>query len=227
MNLSKRLQVVASKIKKGSKVADIGTDHAYLPIYIINKSICKRVIATEVRRGPYERALENIKKACLDDFIELRLGSGLKPIEPNETDIAVIAGMGGETILNILAESKRTADSLERLILQPMTNQANLRKYLLTAGYTIFDEDVAIENNKFYEVLVARKSKVEFFDDIDITIGPVLRYKRTLEIQKYLEYRMRVLTDIVESLKEKNTETSCKAVEKHERLLKIITEVLK
>ncbi|MGI6425444.1 MAG: tRNA (adenine(22)-N(1))-methyltransferase, partial [Tepidanaerobacteraceae bacterium] len=181
----------------------------------------------EVRRGPYERALENIKKAFLDDFIELRLGSGLKPIEPHEADIAVIAGMGGETILDILAESKKTAYSLERIILQPMTNQADLRKYLLTAGYTIFDEDVAIENNKFYEVLVAGKSKVKSFDDIDINIGPVLRYKRTLEIQKYLEYRMRVLTDIVEGLKEKNTETSRKAVEKHERLLKFITEVLK
>ena len=135
--------------------------------------------------------------------------------------------MGGETILNILAESKRTADSLERLILQPMTNQANLRKYLLTAGYTIFDEDVAIENNKFYEVLVAGKSKVKSFDDIDINIGPVLRYKRTLEIQKYLEYRMRGINRYSRELKEKNTETSCKAVEKHERLLKFITEVLK
>jgi len=200
MKLGNRLQLIASKIEKGSTVVDIGTDHAHLPIYLVNKGLSKKVIATEILSGPFEKAWKNIKKFGCQNYIDLRLGSGLKPIKPGEGDIAVIAGMGAINIVQIISESRETADSFKKLILQPMRNQAKLREFLLTAGYQIIDEDVTMEANKFYEVIVAKKGIRKAFDEIDILVGPVLRNKKSSVIYEYINYRIRKLENIIRGL---------------------------
>jgi tRNA (adenine22-N1)-methyltransferase len=227
MKLGNRLQLLASKIPKSSTVIDIGTDHAYLPIFLIKKGISQRVIATEILHGPYERAQENIKKAGLQDFIELRLGSGFKTVKPGEGDVAVVAGMGAMTIINIINESMEAADSFKRLIFQPMRNRAQLRKYLFTTGYLIIDEDVALEDKKFYEIIVAKKAHLVPFDEIDIIVGPVLRYKKTPVVLEYINYRMNILQNLIEGLKTSNSEAGRRAVLKHEKQLKALREVIK
>jgi tRNA (adenine22-N1)-methyltransferase len=229
MKLGKRLKLIASKISKNFTIVDIGTDHAYLPIYLISKGITKRVIATEILPGPYNKAQENIKKAGLQDFIELRLGSGLKPVRPKEGNIAVIAGMGAMTIINILNESKETAYSFKKLIFQPMRNRAELRKYLLTTGYEIIDEDVAVEDKKYYEIIVARKTQalLDSFDEIDVIVGPVLRKKRTPVVVEYIQHRMTILQNLIKSLNASNSEAGRRALIKHENHLKALREVLK
>lgn len=227
MKLGNRLQLIASKIQKNITVVDIGTDHAYLPIYLISEGISKEVIATEILPGPYKTARENINRARLQDFIDLRLGAGFEPVRPGEGGMAVIAGMGAMTIIDIINESRQTADSFKRLILQPMQNRAKLRKYLLTTGYHIIDEDVAVEDNKFYEIIVAKKARRVPFDEIDIMVGPILRYKRTPAVLEYMKYRMKILQNIIDGLKTSDSEAGRRAVLKHKKQLEALREVVK
>ncbi|NLZ51991.1 MAG: SAM-dependent methyltransferase [Thermoanaerobacteraceae bacterium] len=227
MKLGNRLQMIASKIEKGSTVVDIGTDHAYLPIYLVNEGISQKVIATEILSGPYEKARENIRKSGHQDFIDLRFGSGLKPIKPGEGDIAVAAGMGAISIINIIDESRETADSFKKIILQPMRNQAKLREYLFTIGYQIIDEDVAMEAKKFYEIIVAKRANLKRFDEIDILVGPVLRYKRISVVYEYINHRIRILQKVIESLKNTNSRAGKIALLECERQIKALKEAIK
>ena len=135
--------------------------------------------------------------------------------------------MGAMTIINIINESMEAADSFKRLIFQPMRNRAQLRKYLFTTGYLIIDEDVALEDKKFYEIIVAKKAHLVPFDEIDIIVGPVLRYKKTPVVLEYINYRMNILQNLIEGLKTSNSEAGRRAVLKHEKQLKALREVIK
>jgi len=219
--------MIVSKIEKGFTVVDVGTDHAYLPLYLVNQGISQKVIATEILSGPYEKAQENIIKSGHQDFIELRLGSGLKPIKPGEVDIAVVAGMGAITIINIIDESRETADSFKKLILQPMRNQAKLREYLFTIGYQIIDEDVAMEANKFYEIIVTQKSNLTSFDEIDILVGPRLRHKKTPVINEYINYRIKMLQRVIDDLKTANSRAGRRALLERKKQIQVLKEVIK
>ncbi|WP_422444171.1 tRNA (adenine(22)-N(1))-methyltransferase [Thermoanaerobacterium sp. DL9XJH110] len=226
MELGKRLQTVASLVPKGHVVADIGTDHAHLPIYLITKGISPKVIATEIRCGPYKKALENIKKAGLQKVIELRLGAGLKPISPGEARTAVISGMGGEAIIEIIKESREVALSLDFLILQPMRNQANLRRELFQMGFKIENENVIAEGKRFYEVLVARKACQGRYDEIDVVVGPVLRLQKNSTVTDYIKERISRLESLIELLKKMETEAGRAALEKYQKELNILREVI-
>ena len=115
--LDERLKTVAALVRPGSRVADIGTDHGYLPVYLVKEGICPRAIAADLRSGPLESARRHVTAAGLSDRIDLRLGDGLTPIEPQEVDDMIIAGMGGETIAGILAAADWVRQPRLRLIL--------------------------------------------------------------------------------------------------------------
>lgn len=227
MNPGNRLKLIASMMKKGDTVADIGTDHAYLPIYLTKEKISPKVIATELRQGPYEKALGNIQEAGLSEFIELRLGFGLRPIIPGEVDGAVIAGMGGYTISKILKDSPIIARTLKYLILQPMNNQPYIRKEIFDLGYKIVDEDVVKEENKYYEIIVVEIGASKNVDDVDILIGPCLRKKRNLHILEYLNHRKMKLEKIVDLLHRVDTNASRSTLVDYENKLEILREVIK
>lgn len=227
IDLNNRLLSIANMIPRGHVVADIGTDHAYLPIYLIQESISPRVIATEIRQGPYKRALINVRKAGLQDFIEVRCGPGLKVLYPGEAGTAVIAGMGGETIAGIIRESRPVADSLNLMVLQPMRNLANLRKNLFAMGFKIIDEDVAIEDSRYYVIMAVCRQPPGPFDDVDIAVGPVIRQKKTSGALAYVEHKIAVLEGLIEPLKTIETAPGQKALAQYERELKMWKEVLK
>jgi len=147
--ITPRLEMILRHIC-GKSCADIGTDHAYVPIKLYEAGI--KVIATDIMPGPLKIAAENVKKqnAC----VELRLGGGLSPIEKGEVDTVIIAGMGGEMIEKILSEDTEKAKGV-RLILQPMNSQKELREYLLNNGFKIMEEDLATEGFKVYNLIVA------------------------------------------------------------------------
>ena len=147
--ITPRLEMILKHIC-GNSCADIGTDHAYVPIKLSELGI--KVIATDIMPGPLKIAAENVKKQRAD--VELRLGGGLSPIENGETDCIVIAGMGGEMIENIISNDLEKAKAA-RLILQPMNRQAELRKYLLKSGFRIIEEDLSQEGFKVYNLIVA------------------------------------------------------------------------
>lgn len=226
--LQGRLYSIVQLVPRGSIIADIGTDHAYVPIHLVKENICPKVIATDISEGPLLQAKKNIKKNELQNKIETRLGPGLEPLKPNEVDIVIIAGIGGRNIVEIINDKRDVIDSLEFLILQPMTQQAELRYKLFETDYRIIDEIVVKDQNHFYEIIVVKKSKPSIrYDKIDILVGPVLRYKKDITTLKYHKFRKRKLLKIIEHVKQTNTLESQKALHHCEYELRLLEEVLK
>lgn len=157
--ITPRLDLILRHIT-GISVADIGTDHAYIPIRLSERGI--RVIATDIKQGPLDMAKAHVKKHGCD--VDLRLGPGLAPIEPGETEDIVIAGMGGEMIIKILSADEDKARK-SRLVLQPMNSQYELRKYLYENGYSIKCEDLATEGFKVYNLIVAESGSSDLPDE--------------------------------------------------------------
>ncbi len=154
MELTPRLLKIAEEIRPDERVGDIGTDHGYLPIYLIKNRIAKSVIATDINREPLSAAGRNIKNHGLESFIKTKLGAGTMPLEKEVLDVIIVAGMGGKLIAQILKNSNKLKKSVNRLILQPMQQQAELRRYLIEAGYCI-DKDLLVEEgHRIYEIIV-------------------------------------------------------------------------
>lgn len=173
--LTPRLACIQNHVT-ASVIADIGTDHAYLPISLVEEGRLKKGIACDIRSGPLAIARENIKKHHLSDKIETRLGDGLSPLRSEDgVREIVIAGMGALTIMDILSAGEQTARKADRLILQPMDGQAELRYFLLQNHYIVFHEDLAVEREKVYQIFDIRSGEQELFEkEIDYIIPPAL-----------------------------------------------------
>ncbi len=156
--LDLRLRIAAELVRTGSRVADIGTDHAFLPVALVSEGTCPAAIASDIRVGPADNARRNVQAAGLAQAIDVRLGAGLHTVSPDEVDDIVIAGMGGETIAEILSEAPWVRHPRYRLILQPMTRAEKLRAYLFTAGFVIREERIAQVGRHWYTVLCAEYS---------------------------------------------------------------------
>ncbi len=153
--LDSRLRIAAEFVRQGSRVADIGTDHAFLPVALVSEGRSPSAIASDVRQGPAENARRNIAEAALSDRISVRLGNGLATVGPDEVDDIVIAGMGGETVAAILEQAPWVKNERYRLILQPMTRAEKLRAYLFQNGFTVEEERVTCVGGHWYTVLCA------------------------------------------------------------------------
>ena len=168
--LKNRLAAAASFVRRGSVIADVGTDHAWLPIYLLSKGIATRAVASDINEGPLCRARINIPKA-LKSKIELRLTDGLCGIEDFGADDILICGMGGELIARILADAPFTKNEKLRLILQPMTKAPYLREFLLREGFEITDEKLALDD-RIYQIICAEyRSKCESYSPIELLLG--------------------------------------------------------
>ena len=158
--LTPRLKLIASLVPNGSTVADIGTDHAYIPIFLANSGVATRAIAADKHVGPLKIAEENIRIYGCEDSVKVRQSDGLLEFAPGEVDIIIISGMGGILISEILESGREVAQEAKLLILQPMTAQRELREYLTENGYVITDERVTREREKFYYCICARSEKL-------------------------------------------------------------------
>ena len=152
--LTARTRMIISAAVSCDTAADIGTDHGFVPIELVKTGVCRRAIACDISPGPLERARENIRRAELSDRIDTRLGAGLAPLEMGEAQLIIIAGMGGDNIMNILKEGEKTARAAARLLLQPMNGQYELRRYLYENGWTLAEEELCCEGAKVYNLLV-------------------------------------------------------------------------
>ena len=150
MVLSKRLSCIASFISNGDMVADVGTDHGYLPIWLIESGVSPKVIASDIRRGPLEKAIVNAKLHDVYDKIDFRLCPGLEGYNENDADVIVIAGMGGETIINILAAAPWS--NKKKLIIQPQTKIPELRSWMNDNGYEVSDACLVDDMGRIYTV---------------------------------------------------------------------------
>ena len=172
--LDERLQAIAAMVPRGKTIADIGTDHAYLPVYLIKTGHIAAAIASDLHEGPYRAAKKTVLAAGLEQSIDVRLGAGLEIIAPYEAEILVMAGMGGSNMINILSEKREVAASFERLILQPMTYEAGVREYLTNNGWGIVDETLCLSDRKIYQIIAAEKNPASQIDPVFFEVGPKL-----------------------------------------------------
>ena len=172
--ISKRLELVASFVPQGAVLLDVGSDHAYLPIELVERGQIEAAIAGEVVEGPYQSALKNVEAHGLEEKIQVRLANGLAAFEEvDQVSVITIAGMGGRLIATILEEGSDKLANVESLILQPNNREDDLRIWLQDHGFQIVAESILEEAGKFYEILVVEAGQMKL-SDIDIRFGPFL-----------------------------------------------------
>ena len=154
-SLGGRLALCASFVRSGAALADVGTDHAYLPIWLAKKGLIRGAVASDVRPEPLRRAKANIARYGAEEIVSVRLCDGLSAVEPEEAEDVVLAGMGGLMIARILGQTPWLRDGDRRLILQPMTSAEELRAYLAQAGFAVLQERAAVEDGHVYSVMLA------------------------------------------------------------------------
>ena len=186
MILSKRLMAVAALTAPYERIADIGSDHAYLPVYLVSARQVTVAIAGEVKEGPLNAARKNIQSAGLTDRIAARLGNGLQVVKPGEVEVAAVAGMGGQAISDILAKSPEVTASLKRIVCQPMNGSARLRDWLARHGWRLVAEDLVLEDGRIYEVIAADPGKMDSIDPLMLEIGPLLWQQRHPLLREHL-----------------------------------------
>lgn len=179
--LSKRLAAVAAYVPKNSRLADVGSDHAYLPLFLVEKGHIDFAVAGEVVQGPYQSALANVTQASKQEQIQVRLANGLAAINSSDQiDIITIAGMGGRLIADILSAGMAKLANVQRLILQPNNREDELRIWLEENGFQIVAEEMVVENQKFYEILVVEQGQMTL-NQLEKRFGPYLMQEKSAD----------------------------------------------
>lgn len=218
--ITPRLQSVINYVK-GNIVADIGTDHAYIPIRLIEEKRAEKVIASDIKDGPVNAAKKTVLKYGAEKNIEVRKGSGLSVLEKGEADVIIIAGMGGLLIEEIIkADLKKISGAT--LILQPMNGQYELRKYLLKNGFEILNEDISVEGFKVYNLLVVKEGcGKELEKDIYYHLPPYLKENKNFEA--LYKKKEREFTKVIKGL-ENSKETDFEKLEIYKKWYKELKE---
>ena len=153
MQLSLRLSAIADMVTTGNRLVDVGCDHGYLPVYLIQQKKIPSAIAMDVRKGPLSRAKEHIRQYGLEEYIQTRLSDGLENLKAGEGDTLVIAGMGGPLMERILTDGQSVRDSFSELILQPQSDIPHFRRFIQSQGWKIVEEKMVEEEGKFYPMM--------------------------------------------------------------------------
>ena len=224
MELSRRLQAVEEFVTEGSRLADIGTDHAYVPIDLLLKGRIPSAIAMDVKEGPLRQARAHVSLYQLEDRISLRLSDGLHALEKGEADTVLIAGMGGALTIRILEEGKEILEEGEgkdgkaapapELVLEPQSELKKVRRYLEENGWKITDETMVLEDGKFYPVLKAVRGRMRL-TELEALYGPLLLSQKHEVLKKYLDRERQILLRAAEGLKNAD---SCRATSRREEL---------
>lgn len=218
MNLSKRLSAVAAMVTKGNIAADIGTDHGYMAIYLVEQGISPSTFAMDINKGPLERAKEHIKEAGLEEKITLIQSDGMKGLEGRKADTAVVAGMGGMLICKILEESPVLSE-LKELILSPHSDVDKVRSCIMEKGFVITKEQMVEDYGKFYNIIKAEKGKTdkecsdekcsnEKYSELELLYSRKLFESRDKVFYDYLLKLREKYKNIIELLNENESEVS-------------------
>lgn len=209
--LSKRLQMLADMVTAGSRVADVGCDHGFLPIYLVQTGKSPECLAMDVRKGPLSAAEEHIASRGLGEYIETRLSDGLAAYHIGEAETLVCAGMGGRLMERILTEGGEKSRSFAELILQPQSEIPEFRIYLRNAGYFITEENAVYEEGKFYfamkaiyrgQTLTTGQERLNGLYDL---YGEHLLLGRHPVLRQYLQERLRTVGELTERLRQKDS----------------------
>lgn len=200
--LSDRLSCVGAYVPDQARLADIGSDHAYLPVALMLQKQIAYAVAGEVVEGPYQSARRQVRKNRLEEHITVRLANGLAAITPEDRiDTVVIAGMGGPLIRSILEEGQTNQHlaGVNRLILQPNVGEMPLRIWLQDNGYQIIEETILSENDKQYEIIVAEAGQ-SHYSAKQLFFGPLLMQEKNAVFQKKWQYELQQKYRVIESL---------------------------
>ncbi len=201
VELSARLKALADMVTPGNRVCDVGCDHGYLSIYLVQQKISPKVIAMDVRTGPLSRCTEHVMQYGLERYIDQRLSDGLEALAPGEADTVVCAGMGGRLMQAILTRQQETAKCLKELILQPQSEVMAFREFLRNQGYRTVEENMIEEDGKFYPMIkvIPGGIPVPCENPLYDRFGELLLKGANPVLFRFLEYRKGVLLTIRES----------------------------
>ena len=205
IELSKRLQAVADMVTKGSIVADIGTDHAYIPIYLVENNITTKAFAFDVNKGPLDIAEEHVKLYGFSDRITLRLSDGLNALKEKEAETVVIAGMGGALEIRIISSNMNVVNSLKELILQPQSELMKVREFLIEEGFYIKEENMVLDEGKYYPMMKVLPPsagiKNEDWSDTELYYGKHLLESQNSVLKEFILKELSIKEDILKKLR--------------------------
>ena len=202
MELSKSLQAVADLVSEGLVVADVGTDHGYIPIYLIETKKSPKAFAMDVNKGPLLRAKGHIAEHGLDTCIETRLSDGVRALQKGECDCVVVAGMGGALTIKIMEEGKDIFRSLKEFVLQPQSELQKVRAYLYQNEYSIVEENMVLDDGKFYPMFRVINGQSEEYHAIELCYGKLLLEQKNTVLKNFLEKEKAVKELILSNLEQ-------------------------
>ncbi len=221
MKLTQRMKMTADLVPVCKSVIDVGTDHAYLPIYLCQNGIIKTAVASDISLGSAKKAKQNVAMASLENKIEIRNGNGLKVLKQNEYVNAIIcAGMGGMLVIDILEGNKDAVKCADYLILQPQRHIDRVRSYIHKAGFKITAEDICFESGKYYFALQCTKGQDVPYREGDLLLGRFLPKVRNPLFKKYLTCQIASKSLSYQTALSQNPSASLDPLKKHIQLLK-------
>ncbi|MDD3169167.1 MAG: class I SAM-dependent methyltransferase [Eubacteriales bacterium] len=241
IKLSDRLQKIADFIEPGESIADIGTDHGFLPIALWERGRSPHVILSDINAGPLEKARANINKYFPEKQFDLRIGSGIQTLKPAEVEAIVIAGMGGLLIAEILGDDLPKSKSYRKLILQPRNAQDKLRLWLFENGFAIEEEVLVREGKYLCEIIMAvpagfgrnagpeeiRPDRCIRSDDIDFEISPILFAKKDPLLVEFIENKIRIERKVHAAIKAKAVRDKTEMLRKSEERMELLQKMRK
>jgi len=225
--LSPRLKVIADCVAGVKTMADIGTDHGYLPVSLVEKNLVLTAIASDTNEKPLEKAKKIIKEHGFEKRIETRLGSGLSVLKPGEVEVFVMAGMGGLLICDLLEDERDVAKKTPKMILQPMNNQATLRRYLEGNHYKIISEELAREDERIYEVMVVEHGIMVFNNPLEYDLGYQFMQNKHPLLKDLINRKIRFQEKILKNTRGKETPFAKKQCGDSSRYIQKLNEVKK
>lgn len=223
VTISKRMEEVISLVSKGKRVADIGTDHGYVAIALVERKIAPFVVAMDVRKGPLSRAKENIEKYGFTKEIDIRLSDGLEQLKIGEIDTFLIAGMGGELITNILQKGVEIVNSVNEFIVQPQSEIYKVRKKIHELGFQIEKEKMLVEDDKYYTMMKAVRGQESYENEWDYLYGKYLLQEKNPILLEWLQKEYRLCESLykkLESVVSLSTEERKKELRKEMEMIK-------
>ena len=220
MELSKRLQAVADLVSQGLVIADVGTDHGYIPIYLVQTGKSEKAFAMDVNEGPLLRAKEHIAEHGLSEKIGVRLSDGVRALMPGECDGVVVAGMGGALAIKIMEEGETVFRNLKEFVLQPQSELTKVRQYLFENDYCVIAEDMVLEDGKFYPMMKVINGKSSAYSLVELRYGKRLLEQKHPVLFMYLDKEVKTKENILQNLKSESGEHI------HKRMKELEEEIL-
>lgn len=226
MELSKRLSAVAALTDSCNGLADIGTDHGYIPIYLVEQGKVRRAIAMDIGKGPLQRAEEHIRLHQLDEYIELRLSDGAKELSEGEVEEVVIAGMGGRLMMKIISESMDIFRTLRGFVIQPQSEYGFVRHFLEDNGFAILKEDMVEEEGKYYPIMRVSSGIMKLEKECFYEYGKYLLTEKKPVLKEYLIKEYKKYIKIKNTLQQGITQKQKQRLAEVEQMIKLNQEAL-